>query len=84
MNQSNTKSTATPLSKTETTELNVISLSELMRRSYVLCRGCGAIDSRSEDDDHGQPAYCTGCGSFNLAYVPAAMPALIEPGDLDD
>ncbi len=49
---------------------------------YWLCLDCSAINSR-EEDDHGQPAYCSSCKSHKLKLMPPAL-RLLEPEDLRD
>ena len=75
--------TAPPISQVEGRTVNGSRLTELARAAFIECRGCGGINTR-EEGDHGQPAFCTDCGSYHLRYHPAALPALIEPGDLHD
>ena len=53
-------------------------LRDLSRASHWVCRDCAGINTR-EEDDHGQPAFCSSCSSVRLEL---RAPALIEPGDL--
>ena len=61
-----TRRTVTAPPTVERPELSNLLLGEqfeLIQSGYIHCRGCGSINSRSDDDDHGQPASCTAVGA---------------------
>jgi len=69
----------TPEQRRQTKDKVAARLLELSRTtSYWLCRNCFGVNTR-EEDDHGQPHYCSTCGSHHFTLE---IPELIEPEDL--